>query len=443
MTLSEMQAALKAKQHDLGTAMTAARGFSQELLDNPDRAAELQEKFEKARDDSIEMKRDCQNLEQAMEAERQHKALGQPGNPLRHGDEAPIPKGVSSECHTALFNDYIRTRGDIDPMRRMYQTAEKHGVGAEEVHALLSTADDLGGFTVPEDFRAEVIKATAGFSVMRAAGARVVPTSRNGVTFPTINRGADPYSSDLQTGESASSNWKPEGFTTGGAAPPIQNRPTFGQERVPVHVWQPDAIELTVELIEDSAVPLDSIIAQLIGEVKALDEDREFLIGNGVGRPEGILNSGAQSVVIGDESTYATPVAGDNGLSYQRIVDVFVNLGAQYRQNAAWIMSSDSFGRVLSLTDPEGNLLFAVNSLPGTLMTRPIFMSEFMPTLGAQANVPVFFGDWRNYIIAERRDVTIQRLTERFAPNIGILPTARVGGQAVMTDAMRLTSVQA
>ena len=37
----------------------------------------------------------------------------------------------------------------------------------------------------------------------------------------------------------------------------------------------------------------------------------------------------------------------------------------------------------------------------------------------------------------------IQRLVERFAPNVGILPTARIGGQVTRTAAFRVLKIDA
>ena len=50
----------------------------------------------------------------------------------------------------------------------------------------------------------------------------------------------------------------------------------------------------------------------------------------------------------------------------------------------------------------------------------------------------MIFGDFRSYFIAERLDLMVQRLVERFAPNLGFLASARIGGQVVRTSAFRL-----
>ncbi len=55
----------------------------------------------------------------------------------------------------------------------------------------------------------------------------------------------------------------------------------------------------------------------------------------------------------------------------------------------------------------------------------------------------MIFGDFRSYIIAERLDLMVQRLVERFAPNVGFLASARIGGQVVRLAGFRLGVVGA
>src|SRR5262249_29320292 len=93
----------------------------------------------------------------------------------------------------------------------------------------------------------------------------------------------NPYSSGL------SGNWKAEGYVVGGTAPPTQDQPTFGLERVPTHIWSPDVIEITIDLLEDAAIDLDAEVRGLLAEVKGLDEDWAFLKGPGGGLPQGIM----------------------------------------------------------------------------------------------------------------------------------------------------------
>ncbi len=416
---------IKTARETAAKAITAAHQFAAEIrtakAENKS-FGEIDEKFNRAYGDFTAAQAEVARLEKLESTEEQYAKLHAPA-----AQRAMKAMGVDGEEFGKFWKESFRTylnRGEA------YAQA-KLAAGPKEAHALLGSQDDLGGFLVPEDFRAEVIKDMAGFAVFRNLGCRVVPTSRNQVVFPTIrpNSGSSPnpnmYSSNL------GGSWRNEGAQgTDGSAPETQNQPTFGQLRIPVHIWQPDAVVVTQEFLEDSAVPVDSILAELFAETKALDEDYSFINGTGVDRPQGILNAGLTAVNSGGAST----------LKYSGIVDLFTALPAQYRQSAAWLMNSATYGAILKLESTGGFLLFPPNALPGTLMGKQVFFSEFMPDVAASAK-PIAFGAWRYYVIAERTEFRITRLVERFAPNVGLLATARLGGQVVRNNAFRLQNI--
>jgi HK97 family phage major capsid protein len=206
---------------------------------------------------------------------------------------------------------------------------------------------------------------------------------------------------------------------------------------VPVHIWSPDIIELTMELLEDSAVNLDAEIRSLLAETRALDEDSAFLNGTGVGMPMGLL----QEVALGNITVVNSGAA--NAQSYAGLVNLFTALPAQYRGRADWIMNSVTLGLIMALEDTGNTLIFPVNEVPTSLFNRPLHISEFLPDGDTDGNDAILFGDFSFYGIADRSDMRIIRLVERFAPNIGMLAVARVGGQVLKTNAFRAQNVGA
>lgn len=362
--------------------------------------------------------------------------------------------GASAAAHSAAMSALIRLPGSYADrgswMRECAKAAcEAMGVTPSETYIHKIVDDSLGGFLVSEDFRAQLIRALPGYTVVRRSGARVINTNKTSVKFPVVNRAATntkQYTSDMIQG---ASNWKQEALTTGGTARTTQSKPTFGMEEIPVHLWQPDPVEITAELLDDADIDLDGLFLDLIAETMGQDTDFAFLKGTGQGTPEGILNGGSATIQIASAATYATPNASavggpDNGFQYQRWVNMFVGLAAQYRQGAVWYLNSDTFGRSLGLSGSDGHPLFPINAIPGTLLGRPMYFTEFLDTGATQStNFPVIFGDPRYYVIAERRNLAIQRLVERFAPNIALQASSRIGGQVVLPEAFRIGTVGA
>jgi len=193
-------------------------------------------------------------------------------------------------------------------------------------------------------------------------------------------------------------------------------------------------------LLEDSAAAVEPIIAQAIGECMGFDKDDAVLNGDGIDTFEGILRAGITTVAS----------QGATSVEYAGIINLYTGVPAQYRRNATWVMASTTMGVILKLNTGTGGVyLFPPNQWNNTILGRPVTFLDYGMDEPAAAGTftastyPIIFGDWKRYIIVQRAGLRIQRLVERFAPNIGFLPVARLGGQCVQTDAFRTMIVSA
>jgi HK97 family phage major capsid protein len=331
------------------------------------------------------------------------------------------------EAHAEATLAYLTTPAMSNAAIAAMGAFEKAGFKPQEAFALVSGVADLGGYLVSDDMQAEIIRNLAAFSEFRGL-CRTVTTSGPAAVFPTIaprtGAGASIYPSTF------AGSWKPEGYVTGGTAPTVQNNPRFGQARVPVFTWAPDAIELTQELIADAKADVEGVIAELIAETLALDAEDKGINGVGDVGPLGLLNTTT------DNALTATNSGDADEITYNGLVDVQFKVPSQYRRNGAYLMASLTFAKTLKLKDGQQMPIFPVNQVPGTLFGKRVAFSDLMPIEGTDT-FPVIFGDFRYYVIADRQELRIQRLVERFAPNVGLLPTAREGGMPIRTDAFR------
>jgi HK97 family phage major capsid protein len=455
----------------LGRAIVAARALGTELATaeeaNAANVAELREKFDKASADAVAVKHDYDRIERMLELDAVEANLRLPASE-RLGFRSPAQIRAAVGNQTADLVDKIgaarerrrlerqmrrrmeqfasagvKTPGDFGRFRDAHSDAtpvfllegpaaamavfERAGFKASEAFALVSTQADLGGYLVADDMQAEVIRNLAAFSEFRGL-CRVVPTSGPAAVFPTIaprtGTGASIYPSTF------AGSWKQEGYVTGGTAPTVQNNPRFGQARVPVYAWAPDAIELTPELLADASADVEGILAELIAETLSLDAEDKGVNGTGDVGPLGLLNLTTDNALTSTNSGSAAAV------TYDGFVDVQFKTPAQYRRGGVYFMASLTFASALKLKDTANMPLFPVNQVPGTLLGKRVAFSDLMPLESANA-FPVIFGDFRYYVIADRQELRIQRLAERFAPNLGLLPTAREGGMPIRTDAFR------
>lgn len=328
-----------------------------------------------------------------------------------------VPLTVQAKGYPPAFEAYLR-RGKV-------------GLGPNDLKVLSEGVDTAGGFTVPEDFQAELLRKQAIMPSIRAM-ARVVTTSRDSVNWPTVNYTTDDkYTSPVRmtwTGE------VPASSTTHRATDPV-----FGNKLVPVHTAM-SSLLISNDLIEDSVFDIIGIATELLAEANAVGEDEVFAIGDGISKPMGLLTevdgNGPASIAANDD---LTPDAVD-------IINMFFGLPSQYRANAKWLMNSNTMKGYEGLKDGQNRYL--VSSLvSGSLQTppvdnlkgKPVHYNEFM--VDAVANGLILaFGDFKGYVIIDRVGLSVKRLDETYAEinQTALVARKRVGGYAAEPHRFRV-----
>lgn len=350
------------------------------------------------------------------------------------GDARTYKKLALTDEQNELYKRYFLSsvRWSQEDTRVRALREECYRTIPSETFALLTSSGETGGFLVPEDFQAEVVRDLAGFSVFRAV-ARVIRTSKDVAVYPTI---VAPTAANAKKGYPSrfAGSWKSQGsMAGGGTALTTQDQPKYGQARIPIFRWEPDAIELSIETLEDPDANVEQILAEIIAETKGIDENVAFTEGNGQSAPNGITNYALTSVNSGAAAA----------LKFSGLLTLTGTLPAQYRQNAVMMMNSLTYVSALGLETSTGgtSLVFQqamaenINGQQfGRLMGYRVAFNEIMPSEGSNL-YPIIFGDFRYYIIADRMELRIQRLVERAAPNVAFLPIARTGGDLVRQNA--------
>ncbi len=475
--MRDFQQLIKVAGEQSNTAMTAARALGLKITEaqaKGESTADLRVTFEKAKTDAVAAIQAVNDLRaeeklelQAAESQRaqeehdremsslrgarparaidtgSHPADTQQASPGAHAPSDRSARGIERMARrlekrasrmtpqqrqgtSEALRGYIK--GDLEGMRLAIGAyAEREHITPDELHALMTGNETLGGALVRDDQLAEVIRDLPGIAVF-AKYARVQPTSRDALSFPSI------------AAKSAGETSYPSGFTgsfkkspskTGGAAPNVQQQPTFQRNRVPVHDWRPDAIEIELNLLEDADADVEGMLNEIIGQTMAQDMDDKCTLGTGNTEPLGLLTEHADFALPTVHSGHASQ------LTYAGLTNLFAGLPAQYRQGAVWMMNTaGAFAAILQLQDSNGRPILEPNMLPGTLWGKPIAFNERMANPAANA-YPIVFGDFRYYIIAMRAQLRVQRLLERFTPNIGLQPWSRFGGQTLRPNAFR------
>jgi len=435
--MDNLKARIVAERERSAKAFADAQAIREEFASfDGDVPADKMEQFNRAIDASTAALERAQQLEaQSSQLEKLEEAHRAPVNALpTAGRETQrnVAADTKAEAHKKSWHAWAR--GDRDEAAQILRDG---GFSRGEAHALISGDDSKLGYLVPDDVRAEVIERRAAVAVIRSL-VNVVSCSSDVLVYPRIAANAGTYATSYQSGFAG--DWDTEQGSTTETSGSVtvktqQNQPTGEMVRIQIHNWIANPVVVSTSLLEDSAAPLDSILARHIGTTAGLDEDFVCIRGSGVNQPSGIINASITAINSGAASN----------VTYGGLLDLIYGLPAQYAQGASLLMRRSTMGEILALETGSGtDLVFKNNAAvgPNNLLGYPVVFSDFMPTCTTGSNKAIAFGDFSSgYVLADRQSLRIQRLNERYAPNVGFAPTARIGGAVVLPEAFRLMNI--
>jgi len=271
--------------------------------------------------------------------------------------------------------------------------------------------DSQGGYLVPDEFERTLIQALEEHNIMRQL-ARIVRTSSGDLQIPVV-------------ATQGTASWVDEA----GEIPTSDG--SFGQVTLSAYKLA-TMIKVSHELLNDSAFPLESFLAQDFGRRIGTLEEEAFIVGNGTKKPTGVLNT-AQ---VGKTTTGAA------ALTFDDVMDLYHSLKSPYRNRAVFVANDLTVKTLRKLKDTSGQYLWQpslVAGTPDTVLGRPVYVSSYMPQIAAGAKV-MAFGDFDYYWIADRQGRTFERLNELFAQTdqVGFKATQRVDGMLILPEAIQV-----
>ena len=286
--------------------------------------------------------------------------------------------------------------------------------GKPVLHNVLSTSPDVdGGYLVPEEFENQIVTGLEETNVIRSI-AKVITTSAER-KIPI----AATHSIAQWTLENAA-------YT--------ESNPTFDQKTVDSFKLT-DLVKVSVELLQDSYFDLEAYIVQEFARAFGAAEEEAFCIGTGTGQPTGIFNA-TNGGHVGVTAGSATAITLDN------LLDLIYALKAPYRKNAKFLMKDTTVSAIRKLKDNNGAYLWQPSvqaNQPDKLLGYDLYTSPYVPEPAAGA-LPIAFGDFHNYWIADRTGRTVQKLIELYAGNgqVGFIATERVDGKIILPEGIQL-----
>lgn len=262
-----------------------------------------------------------------------------------------------------------------------------------------------GGYLVPDYWANEILKIGIENSVVRNIGPKVftmpgpkfeIPavksTSQSGSVYGGIITYWGNEATELQDGESS---------------------PKFGKVSLSANKLY-GYTESSEDMVMDSMVAIGPLLMEMFGDAIGFAEDYEFINGDGVGKPLGVVSAPCRATVA-------------RGTASQIHTTDIVGMMARFSgklDKAVWIANQTTLTYLLTLQDAAGNyILFPgasgniAGASPGSLYGIPIVLSEKAQTLGTEGDL--ILGDWSNYIIGDLHGLRVEESKDyKFGPDV-------------------------
>lgn len=301
--------------------------------------------------------------------------------------------GTSSPAYIRAFSKMSNGRNNS-----FLDEDEQRALEAVEELRAMSLTPSAGGYLVPFQLDPTVIVTASGSrNDIRKVAQQVVAT---GNVWNGVSAGAVSWSWDAEASQVS------------------DDAPTFAQPTIPIYMAR-GFVPVSIEALEDMANGAQAI-AKLLAFGRDVLEAAAFATGTGTGQPTGVVTA---LVAAG------TPIVNSATTDVLAVADLYNLQGAlpaRYRAGAAWLATNAFYNRARQFDTAGGSSLWAQLSddRPANLLGKPIYEAEDMDGIinATVENYMAVFGDFDNYIIADRLGMTVE-----FVPHLFQQTTAGSG----------------
>lgn len=263
---------------------------------------------------------------------------------------------------------------------------------SSEIKDLSEVSGDGGGYLVPESYSNEILRIALEGSVVRNSGARVIPMTSNILKIPALQMSSNAAGS-IYGGVAA--YWGSENASM------TESQPKFDRIRLELKKLY-GYCEDPNELEDDAMISMSALLTQMFGDVLAFEEDYNFINGDGVNKPLGVLT--APCLVTVSRTT----------TSEIRTLDI-INMMGRFNgslDRAKLCVNQTVLPYIYQLRDANDNYIWhpgnsgSMATAPlGTIYGIPIKVTEKCPAVGTTGDV--ILSDWGYYLIGDKGGLRI------------------------------------
>lgn len=291
-----------------------------------------------------------------------------------------------AKAESDAFRDYM-INGEV---RMSAKSAEI----LDEKRSQVKGTANVGGYLVPTGFRAELEKGMSDFIPMWDFANIIRTEDGRDINWPTTNDTSN----------------KGELFTEAGTM--NDQDITFGQLTLKAYLFDSKRVKVSLELLQDSALPIETIVAELLAERLGRIIGQYATTGTGSSQPQGCVYGATDSTI--------TPLIA--GLTRTDIVGLIHSVDPNYRKRGTLMMNDSILKaiKLLTIGSSDARPLWQPSMRegePDTIEGHPYIINSEMSGLGASNKIMVF-GDFKKFIIRIAKDITLIRLNELYAANL-------------------------
>ena len=196
------------------------------------------------------------------------------------------------------------------------------------------------------------------------------------------------------------------------------------------------SIRVSDELLEDSAFDLEGFIIDQFAERIGDAEEEAFLHGDGIAKPLGLIYQMNREVTTEKAGT----------ISADDLLDLKHAVPPKYRKDAVFLMHDSTLRELRKLQTGNGQYVWYENlkkNLPLAIFGHRVFTSPSMPSIDS-GKPPILFGNFKHFVIGDRKHRRIKRLTEVHAQQgqVAYIMSQRVDAKLLDRNAIAALKVK-
>jgi len=288
-------------------------------------------------------------------------------------------------------------------------------------NSLKEGSDGSGGYLVPDVYDDKLVQALEENNFLRSIS--TVITTKHDLKIPTVVSGT-------------TAQWVDESHA-------YQNSDvTFGQIVISAYKLGTRVL-VSNELLEDSGIDLEAHLMSEFGERIGKAEEEAFLVGNGDGKPTGLIYQAPVGAITEEVGK----------ISMDDIISLEQSVRDSYRKrgNCVFVMSEQAYRELIKIRQARGIYIWNPDFRKDgyeTLFGHRVYVSHAMDSDGFNiepGSIPVLFGDFSYFWIGDRGKRNIKRLTERYADygQVGFIASQRVDAKLVLPEAVKALKIKA